>query len=212
MAAEETEYYSLHAGNGRSPVERTDKNRTAAKKKNAKQESGKGSRITPYLQGITVGTVLLIPLGVWCWVRVPADDAPATEESTTAHATASKSSKQSAANAASKRKPVKTTRAAAIPATRIETAAPTIYGLEPAPAPAPRASAAANDPLPPSVTAAPAPVPAFKLLPEATEQEDTSIEITRKPKKGVWKTITSPFRGKNKDHPASANEPPPAGQ
>jgi len=199
MAAEETEYHSLNQGNGLSPIERSTKKGTG--KKRAKAQSGNGSKLTPFLQGITVGAVLLIPVGVWCWVRVDVPQvAPAAEES---RATSSKGSKQ----AASKRKPVKPRTATAVPPARIHS----VTGGE-----AIQASAPVVDSDPPPVSApAPAPtavVPQANVEPMASVDEFQPATTGQKPKKNVWKAIAAPFRAKRGDRITNASDLLPPGQ
>jgi hypothetical protein len=193
MAVEETEYFSLNQGNGLSPVARPQKNsgsKTAAKKAQAPQRSS----LTSFFQGITLGTVLLIPVGVWCWVRIGApssQEVPAIEE---AHPTKAKQP----AGAAWKRKPVKAHVAPAgfpPPPVHQAVSAPVTPLAEPPPL--------ALTPTPPLT------IPTSNLVPRVDDQNQFN-DSAQKPKKGVWKTITSPFRGKG--HSAPGTDPLPPGQ
>jgi hypothetical protein len=199
MAVEETEYFSLNQGNGLSPLDRPVKKGTAKKAKAA--NSAKDSRLRPFLQGITVGTVLLIPVGVWCWVRADLPQAgPVVEES---RPSAGKSSKQ----AASKRKPVKVRPAST--ATRLPAGVQSSQPL----AARPTITVVDSDPPPfiPPAAQAPVATPQAELAPTTAGGEDLqSGGGEQKPKKNLWKTITAPFRGKNKDRQAAtANDPIP---
>jgi len=183
MAVEEQEYFSVTAGNGLSPVTRAQKGPV----KKAKQQSQKsGSRATSFLQGITVGTVLLIPVGVWCWVRPGGTEfAPAvTEEAAPTSKTAGKAGKRVAAGAP-KRKPVKANTAVALPPARIDSGRPSVR-ME-------------SDPPPPIAASTPAAIPTSRLVAKPPA-DDTMQEFDdpQKPKKSVWRTLSSPFRGKSK--------------
>ena len=185
MAADESEYFSGYVGNGLSPVERANKKAATAKKAKAKSQK---SPLASILQGITIGTVLLIPVGVWCWVR-PAETivTPAIEPEA-ASKTAGKAGGKRPAASAAKRKPVKPS-VAALPQPALT--------RPPARIDAGRVDSGRPDP--PAVVRE-APVPASNLVPKAAAEEPEIFDSPAKPKKGVWKTLASPFR-KNKTPP-----------
>ena len=179
MAVEEVEYYSLHQGNGRSLGDREGK--AKAKKKTKRQGSSSG--FTSFVQGVTLGTVLLIPVGVWCWVRVD-DLAPKTQADEITNKAKSARTKP-AANPVSKRKPMRisTARSAAAPKA---TVVPLNRLAEAEPPPK----------LPLAPPSSPVAVPlVIRPAPELAE------DIPQKPKKGVWRTLSTPFRGKGKAPP-----------
>ena len=189
MAVEEAEYYTLHQGNGVSGGVRSSRNKPSSRK--TKAEPGSGGGLTSFLQGITLGTVLLIPVGVWCWVRV--DDAaprPATQEPSS-RPTARKG-KQAAPS--SKRKPPMRPGAAVAPqwqprVTEVDTM---------------KSKSLVEPRQPPSMieSPVPAPIPARNEVPRVAEEEP-SDNNPEKPKKGIWRTLASPFKGKSKDGPPS---------
>ncbi|HEY3740382.1 MAG TPA: hypothetical protein VGL53_11080 [Bryobacteraceae bacterium] len=175
MAVEETEYFPLTQSNGMSPVVRAAAKGTT--KKAVKQvKTNNGSRLVPFFQGITVGAVLLVPLGVWCWVRADTvvENAPAIVE----HAPA-----KSNAATAWKRRPVKAHAAVA--------STPAVVR--------PVAQAA------PAVDADPPPV----VLSPAPSHADEQEHVIETSKKGVWKTVTAPFRGKIKGQTITGIDPSP---
>ncbi len=186
MAVEEVEYFSFTQGNGVSGGVRDTKTKQVTKKK-PKAAARQGGRFTSFFQGITLGTVLLIPVGVWCWVRMD-EIAVVTEPSPSLAKTPAAGKGKSVAV---KRKAVKPL-AVAVPAPRITEVdmmkARSLVDAEPLPLPV--------------ATPEPAAVPVTTRLPRVTEDEFGNAPAN---KKGVWKAITSPFRGKGK------SEAPPPG-
>lgn len=183
MAVEETEYFPLTQGNGMSPVVRATAKGTT--KKAVKQvKANNGSKLVPFFQGITVGAVLLVPLGVWCWVRT--DTVVETTPAIVEHAPA----KPKAATAW-KRRPIK-------PHTAVSSAPAVVH-------PAAAQTAPPVDADPPPVVLSPAPAPMANLSPAPAEQ-DRTVET---PKRGVWKTVTAPFRGKIKGQTITGIDPSP---
>ena len=157
-------------------------NKTQARANSKPALAGK-SGWTSFVQGITLGAVLLIPVGVWCWVR--ADEvAPAVEAQVPAgKAKAAKGKSLPVA----KRKPMRLSPA---PAPRAVSSVPVGVGM----------------PEPPPFVPVPVPTPGVAPLATTVPHLDQDINTAPPPKKGLWKTITSPFRTKSKDAPAR-NEP-----
>ena len=185
MAVEEAEYYSLHQGNGLSGGVRSSRSQPAPKKQKA--DPGSRGGLTSFLQGITLGTVLLIPVGVWCWVRVD-DTAPraAVQEP----ATRPTPGKGKHASVAPKRRPPMRSSAGTAPQL-----SPPVTEVDSMKA----KSLVEFDPPPPVIDVpAPAAVPATSEVPRVVEEE-TSDNNPEKPKKGIWRTLASPFRGKSRD-------------
>jgi hypothetical protein len=89
MAVEETEYFSPTVGNG-VMVER--KREAPATGRSARGThatvSAPANRLMPFVQGITLGAVLMIPFGVWWWAQSPA--VAATDPGTSAQAVTAK--------------------------------------------------------------------------------------------------------------------------
>ena len=167
MAVEEVEYYSLHQGNGRLLDDRGGK---AQPKKKSTKRQGSSSGFTSFVQGVTLGTVLLIPVGVWCWVR--ADDLAPKAQADEIQNKAKSARTKPVANAVSKRKPMRISTAGSAAAPKAVVApANRLAEAEPPP------------PLPVAPPSSPVAVPlAIRPAPELAE------EVPQKPKKGVWST------------------------
>ena len=191
MAVEEVEYYSLHQGNGLSGgVRETSpskgKSKSKAQPKTRTQRKGSNSGFTSFIQGITLGTVLLIPVGVWCWVRVEEIAPQAQMDEVPNKAKTAKG--KAGASAVGKRKPMRVSG--------------TVPVAAPKPVVAPVTRLTAAEPPPPLPIATPPTVvlpPGVSQVPQLAE----NAEPLQKQKKGVWRTLSSPFRGKSK--PSSEN-------
>ena len=183
MAVEEAEYYSLHQGNGvsggvrDSPAPRSKKKPKPAAASTRRSSSG----MTSFLQGITLGTVLLIPVGVWCWVKVNESTPPVETQETQTKAKTAKG--KPAPPVAPKRKPMRAT----------NTGPALLRGAD---AGAVKAKALVETDQPPAI---PVPVPTAPA-PVASQIPRVNNESFEEPKekKSIWRTLSSPFRGKTK--------------
>lgn len=182
MAVEEVEYYSHTQSNGVSGGVRSSKTKQAPKRKQQAATRG-SSRFTSFFQGITLGTVLLIPVGVWCWIRVD-EIAPSPEVRATQVKTPVVKGKPAGASA--KRKPMRAS-TVAVPAPRL-----TEVDMVKA------RSQVDAEPPPPIAAPTPAATPLSTQIPRVTDQE---FSDSGQKKKGVWRTLASPFRGKAKGQP-----------
>ena len=181
MAVEETEYYSLHQGNGVSGGVRETRSKPAKKKKVAGTGRSR-SGVTSFLQGITLGTVLLIPVGVWCWVRV--DDIAPTAETQEVQSKAKTAAKGKAAPAATKRKPLRAVPVVAAPARVLDSDA----GIK---------IKALVDVEPPPLVVAPPVAVSIPIATDPIQKLAEDVGSSQKPEKRVWRTISAPFRGKS---------------
>jgi hypothetical protein len=192
MAVEEQEYFTFSAGNGLAPVTRPQAAAGKAKGK-AKPEARSSGGIKPFLQGITLGTVLLIPAGVWFWVRMAPDQTVSAAEETAPAHPAAKGSK-SATGYGYRRKPLK----AVLPAAKVKTEE---SNRQPG-------SLVVTEP-PPAVVSTPIPA-ASPLVQVPKIPEDSESLVPERPKKNIWHKLAAPFRGKNS---GTTNDPPaPDGQ
>ncbi len=103
MAVEQTDYFTFHQSNGVSGGVRSAQTTPASKHNKGRSKTGAKTTFTPFFQGITLGAVLLIPVGVWCWVRVNVMAAPVEVQETSTRPQAAKA-KQAGAT---KRKPMR---------------------------------------------------------------------------------------------------------
>lgn len=100
---DQTDYFTFHQGNGVSGGVRSAQTDPSPKQTKARSKAGAKTTLTPFFQGITLGAVLLIPVGVWCWVRVDVMAAPVEVQETSTRPQAVKG-KQAGAT---KRKPMR---------------------------------------------------------------------------------------------------------
>ena len=198
MAVEEAEYYSLHQGNGVSGGTRSESStKRAAPKSKARAQSASATRLTPFLQGITLGAVLLIPVGVWCWVRADEIANPFDAQEASAPAVTVKA-KQTSVPA--KRKPMRSAAPAAPSVVRATAAGAVRTKRE-----SPRAVTPAPVESGPSVSP---PVAEPASITRPPDEESTGAGAGQKPKKGVWRTLASPFRDRSKDPIQPEPRPP----
>jgi hypothetical protein len=122
--------------------------------------------------------VLLIPVGVWCWVRPGGGEEiiqSDVKETAPASKTAGKSNKRPVAGV--KRKPVKTGSGASLPPATIDMGGRPRLVVE-------------SDP-PPAAVAAPtaAATSASQLVAKPAAQVSEEFDEPQKPKKGIWRTL-----------------------
>lgn len=186
MAVEETEYYSIQQGNGVSGGVREIPSIKAKPTKKIQSSRSKPA-MTSFLQGITLGTVLLIPVGVWCWVKI---DGTTAVVSKPREVVKTKASKGKGAPVAAKRKPMKLL-------------APASAKSIPTPSGGP-ARIAEVDPPPAIPTQVPIIVPQAVTQPPQVSEEFVEAQ---KAKKGFLRTLAAPFSGKGKAAVAPAADP-----
>ena len=183
MAVEEVDYSTLHQGNGVSGGVRESRSQPAPKNtKTKKKAAGSNRSITSFVQGVTLGAVLLIPVGVWCWVRAGDSGIASVEAQQPSSGRPKVAGKAKPGAGVAKRKslPVRLGSSAVVAAPRITGADPVVEVEPPAavfvPPVAPESMAVVN-------------------------QVGEEVEVAPKEKKGVWRTVSGPFRGKSKVNP-----------
>jgi hypothetical protein len=185
MAAEEVEYFSLHQGNGVSGGVRS---AAANPKTKARRSNSSASKLTPFLQGITLGTVLLIPFGVWCWVRVGDTGLGFGRTEVPVRPAAVK---PKPAPPAYRRKAVR-----AVPAS---VATPQVQPVEVIQEPAVRQQqqpiAAEPEPPPAPPPVAPASGGSDSSMSMVAEPAPQNDSTGQKPRKGIWRSMAAPFKG-----------------
>lgn len=173
---EQTDYFTFHQGNGVSGGVRSAQANSPSKQAKGRSKARAKTSFTPFFQGITLGAVLLIPVGVWCWVRVDVMAAPIEVQETSTRPQVVKGKQAGAI----KRKPMR-----AAPQQRPRNSeVPRIHVLVPREPGSP----------PTLVPSIPVKPPETSQIPRANEEE--GIGEPARPKKSLWKSLSSAFRGR----------------
>jgi hypothetical protein len=185
MAAEEIEYFSPTVSSGASGVRREAPSRAPSRTPsdtNARKQPT--NKVTPFVQGATLGVVLMIPFGVWWWSQ--SSPAAVVENPADAQTAASKLAKPAlGAGANNKKKAYRPPVSAAKPRT-----VPEPGRIHQGPSEEVQNAARPSATVEPPATVQPRPLATEIPPPPAAENAPASTEG----KKSFLKTLTSPFR------------------